>query len=323
LLDRARKKGTTAKYSKWVVFWQQFCAEGDENGAYPEFTWNLAKWYEFQGYLKPCTEDRDLNTIRSALNRHFADNVGYRPALGTDVSSSIREWAADMDDMKRARGEEPGLNRVPCPEAAVQRVIELGERERGIRLGWLCLLTVQLLGWLRADSLAGLQKGDVVAGVDGRVQMAIRYMKNRPEFRVHPGMIDMAAPDGDSTRRHWRVRAAHVLRRGEQLYPRWETLLSDLVSNPNDKNGATASSVMTGWLRKLTVGVEIPGGAVVASHSWRETGAVSCHKANYDTMKMCEHGFWRDPNTMFTSYIRPFLHFPRSALLAELYDCLQ
>eukprot|EP01047_Picozoa_sp_COSAG01_P077217 COSAG01_NODE_13828_length_1529_cov_90.571329_2_plen_54_part_00 len=51
--------------------------------------------------------------------------------------------------------------------------------------------------------------------------------------------------------------------------------------------------------------------------------AVSCYRAQYNVMKMTDRGLWRDPNTMFTSYIRPFLSFPYNAVLAELYDDLE
>ena len=80
--------------------------------------------------------------------------------------------------------------------------------------------------------------------------------------------------------------------------------------------------IMTAKMRDMTRGVVVPTGSTVSSHSWREMGAVASYKANYDMMRMCERGFWKDPATMWGSYIQPFLDFPRSDFLAELYDDL-
>eukprot|EP01047_Picozoa_sp_COSAG01_P036950 COSAG01_NODE_2908_length_6880_cov_42.122401_3_plen_297_part_00 len=169
--------------------------------------------------------------------------------MGVDVNASIVQWGLDMDEMKRARGEEPRLNRVPCPEAATRSVIEQGERAVGQDLGWLALLVVQLLCWLRADSVAGLQRGDVcVRGDGGYLSVAIRYMKNRPEFRSAPGLIEMPGGRG---RQHWRSRAlrVHVLERASRLYRGWETLLAHTVTHPNASNGSAAAGILTAKLR--------------------------------------------------------------------------
>ena len=47
-------------------------------------------------------------------------------------------------------------------------------------------------------------------------------------------------------------------------------------------------------------------GLVVASHSWREMGAVASFHAKYDTLRMASHGFWKDPGTMWNNYIKPY-----------------
>ena len=74
------------------------------------------------------TENKDLNLIRSALNRHFSDHRrGYRSFKGVDVNAVIVKWRDMMEGRQRAKGKEPGLNRVPCPEAVLERVIVRGE----------------------------------------------------------------------------------------------------------------------------------------------------------------------------------------------------
>jgi hypothetical protein len=59
--------------------------------------YTLAKWYLFAGYLWFHTEDRDLNKVRSALNRFFHDNRAGRPLRGVDVNKVISVWQACMD----------------------------------------------------------------------------------------------------------------------------------------------------------------------------------------------------------------------------------
>jgi len=313
---------TMAKYNRWQKFWGEFCALGDGYRPYREFTWTLWKWHMFLGWLEDRTEDRDLNMIRSAINRHFSDNQAGRPIKGVDVSATIAEWAEFQDAKKRGRGEEPGLNRVPCPEAAVRQLMDGAERASGKQLGWAALLLVQLLCWMRADSCAGFQDNDIVVYQDGRVSVSVRYMKNRKEFVGQPGLIEIAAPKSQRAR-HARRRLVAVLRRAQHLCPGWQTLLADAVDGkPNLKNGSEAAMIMTAKMRDLTRGVDVPAGCTTSSHSWREMGAVASFKANYDTMRMCERGFWKDPNTMYTAYIQPYLHFPRSEFLAELYDDL-
>jgi hypothetical protein len=73
---------------------------------------------------------------------------------------------------------------------------------------------------------------------------------------------------------------------------------------------------------QMPKGISIALTVNVTSHSWREMAAVSCYRAGHDFMRMTDRGFWRDPNTMMTSYIRPFLAFPFSPMLAQLYDDL-
>ena len=68
--------------------------------------------------------------------------------------------------------------------------------------------------------------------------------------------------------------------------------------------------------------VQLPDGAIIASHSWREMAAVASARAGFCMFRMSNRGLWRRIETMLQSYIRPFEHFPFSAVLAELYDDL-
>jgi hypothetical protein len=176
------------------------------------------KWYLFQGYLKQFTEDGDLNRVRSAINRHFDDEVQERPIMGVAVRRSIVEWKMEMDEMKKARGEEPGLNRVPCPEAAVRMLIEEGERADGADLGWFALQLVMLLCWLRADSVAGFQPGDCVVNADGSLTVCVRHLKMRPHTKMrsmdhhckHWGMLGLIRT-GDATKMVTAFRKCNVI----------------------------------------------------------------------------------------------------------------
>ena len=105
---RARPAKQQKTYDRWVQFWVDFNAVGDGWHPYDALVFTLAKWYLFAGYLWNYTEDRDLNKVRSALNRHFADNRRGRPLLGVDVNKVIKVWGEEMDAKKRGRGEQVG-----------------------------------------------------------------------------------------------------------------------------------------------------------------------------------------------------------------------
>ena len=324
--QRVRPAGTREKYDRWVVFWQEFCRLGGPGGAYPEFEWEeltpLNKFKLFLGWLEETrrTVDRNAQGIASALNRHFSDHGRGRPFKGVDVQAEIKQWAVDRDDDKRAAGLEPGLNRVPCPEAAVRRLIERGETVHGVQLARCCCLVVQLLGWLRADSVAGMRPGDIAFDEAGALVLLIRWMKLRPAFKLNPGVIQIPAAGWPA---HWRARAFGVLRRGLAL-PRHFLFTLTSLPPPSKEGGAYAAGGLTGWLRELVQGLPLPANAVVGSHSWREMACVSCWKAQPRkcVIAMQERGFWKKFQTMYGSYIEPFLWFPRSLLLAELYDDL-
>jgi hypothetical protein len=126
-------------------------------------------------------------------------------------------------------GKEIRLNRIPCPEVVIRRIIDLGRSATGPMLRRLGLLVIQLLCWLRADSIAGFRDGDVAFDYVGGLTMMVRFMKMRPGFRDQPGLIQVAA----AAPWHWRGRAFIVLRQALQLEPDFVSDLSRLAK-PRD-----------------------------------------------------------------------------------------
>ena len=62
---------------------------------------------------------------------------------------------------------------------------------------------------------------------------------------------------------------------------------------------------------------------MIGSHSWQEMAAVACYQAKFDTLRMSCHRFWRDPTTMWNSYIRPYKDsFPYCRFLVGVFDFL-
>ena len=52
------------------------------------------------------------------------------------------------------------------------------------------------------------------------------------------------------------------------------------------------------------------------------TPALAAHRAGCNPMRAAEHGFWAQPETMWTSYVKPYLTFPRSPICEEIVDFL-
>ena len=66
--------------------------------------------------------------------------------------------------------------------------------------------------------------------------------------------------------------------------------------------------------------LNLPDGAIVASHSFREMGATTAVKARYSAPLACAHGLWKRLATMNDHYV--FLEFPYSRWLARVLDFL-
>ena len=66
------------------------------------------------------------------------------------------------DTSQEMRGEDAGLERVPVPETLFVHLLHVARHstDRSL-LRWIATFFLQLLGWLRGNSVGGLQPGDV------------------------------------------------------------------------------------------------------------------------------------------------------------------
>jgi len=323
-LARVRPKQTVQRYDKWVAHWLTWCAEQ----RFDVLSYSLGKWHLFAGWLESKTEDRDLNQVRSALNRLFDDDQQGRPFVGADVKAVIVDWAATKDAEKRARGEEVGLNRVPMNEAAVRQVFEIGLRASGLSLGKAAILITNMLSWARAASMAGLREGDAAFDRHGTFVVLLRFVKLRKEFVDNPGEIRVLPPTEQQRaeaarrgRRHYRDVAFSILRRANMFCPGWQTLVADRCT-PSERGGDVAAKLVTSWMREFCGAdvMNVADGQTVSAHSIREMAAVTNYQSGGSEAAGCQRGFWKAPTTMWTNYVKPYLHWPRSEVLAELYD---
>ena len=91
-LARVRPGATKQRYGRWQAFWEDWCAGAQLD----PLTFTLAKWYKFVEWLDSRTKDRDLNAVRSALNRMFNDEGRGRPFVGVDVRSLPQRRFEDL-----------------------------------------------------------------------------------------------------------------------------------------------------------------------------------------------------------------------------------
>ena len=136
LLATARDANTARKYERRLNKWFEFCEIGHAGKPYDPDTWNLSKFWLFVGWmLDPANNrDKDLNTVRSAMNQYFEDGGGERVVLGHTVRTIISKFKLRMEEMKMERGEDVGLNRIPCDGAIFEIVLAEAESATGLRL---------------------------------------------------------------------------------------------------------------------------------------------------------------------------------------------
>ena len=325
-----RPQATQDQYDPFVKLWLEWNDLGHLGQPYDPMLATSDKFELFAGWLLGAdgewgrSRNKDLNMIRSALNRFFDDNQHGRPLKGTDVASMVTNYRGLMVAKKVAAGEEADLHRVPCPEAALLTLIALGQSAVGENLSWIANLLLQLIGWFRADTMAGLRAGDVTIDNFGHLNVLIRHMKFRPAYRTQPGLMTIPPGPADQPL-HTRNVVFAIFRRAMDADPSVFSMIGRRVS-PTATNGAAAAQLITDKLRELVdvKSLNLPVGATVSSHSFREMGATAAAKAGYDSIRMAAHGHWREIATMFNSYIKPFLDaFPFSLVLAELNDFLR
>ena len=338
LRRRKRNPRTTRAYSEKERLWLRFNEEGDGTSSYDPLLVTDDKFDLFAGWLlgdaehgiKGESTNKDLNVFRSALNRFFAKEGLGRP-LGTigdsnvEVNQTIKHYRSLQILSKAMRGEDSDLHRVPCPESCFLYLLRRGEASTdSVELTWIGTFFVQLLGWLRGNSVGGFIEGDVQFDLEGALNIAVRRMKMRPHFLVQPGLIHIPAPSGDPE--HPRARVFRVLRRCFLANRRFYLVVAE-TAKPNVETGEDASAaLLTKHLRVMCCDLiaTLPAGVMVASHSWREMAATACHMAHYDSLRMSAHGFWQNVGTMFVAYIEPFRAiFPISPFLARLFDFLR
>ena len=91
---------------------------------------------------------------------------------------------------------------------------------------------------------------------------------------------------------------------------------------PQAKNGEVAARKLTEYLREICPQSEmnLARGETVSAHSIREMAALHTYLSGGSETHAVQRGLWKTVQTMWTNYIMPYLHWPRSELLEELYD---
>jgi hypothetical protein len=278
---------------------------------------DVHKFRLFAGWLLERSRDKDLNKVRSAVNRYLEDNQQPRALLGKPVARLIEKYREEQLAMDAAEGIESALNRVPCPEIALRRLVDIGEAGSQQDLFWVCVLLVMLLGWFRASTMQGIRQGDVRFARDGSLLVSVRKMKGRPDLLRAPGLVQIPdAPPG-----HPRHRVFSVLHSLLDVEPDALARLAQLLP-ATGRNRADAATRITAEFRRLVPRAELrlPAGAVVSSHSFREMGASIAMAAGYSEHRARRHGLWKQLATMLNHYV--FDEFPFSRWLAELFDFL-
>eukprot|EP01050_Picozoa_sp_SAG11_P017851 SAG11_NODE_2622_length_3167_cov_3.968057_1_plen_260_part_00 len=256
------------------------------------------------------------------------EDHGQRRALLGDAINRINLRYRDMQVSRRLqRGEQVDLQRVPCPEIALQRLVVVGSVAHGDDLFWCACLLLMAICWFRAATVARMQPGDVRFDGNGGLVVVVRECKGRPEFRVRPALVQIPAPAQNGSwrriwRRHPRETIFRVLRRFLRSEPRGFGRLGQLVS-ARARGGGAAAMQLTAEFRRLVPPhtLNLPAGAVVASHSFREMGATTAVQAHYSAPLACAHGLWQRLSTMNDSYV--FLWSPFSRWFAVVLDFLR
>ena len=88
------------------------------------------------------------------------------------------------------------------------------------------------------------------------------------------------------------------------------------------QGGAAAANRLTAEFRRLVPPetLNLPAGAVVGSHSFREMGATTSIKARYSEALICDQGLWQRFATVIEHYY--FKQFPFSQWAAQVFDFL-
>ena len=141
-----RPQATQDQYDPFVKLWLEWNDLGHLGQPYDPMLATPDKFELFAGWLLGAdgewgrSRNKDLNMIRSALNRFFDDNQRGRPLKGTDVATMVTNYRGLMVAKMVAAGEDADLHRVSCREAALLTLIALGQSAVGENLNWIANL---------------------------------------------------------------------------------------------------------------------------------------------------------------------------------------
>ena len=301
-------KYASARLRRWNQ-WNEFCALGDGQGnEYELYSVSQSKWKLFSGWLADgVSEDKDLNTWRSAINHYFAEAEKGRPLKGFDVNNVIKGHGVLLTKRKVAAGKEMEQFRVGTNKLHIQRLQALGMVVTGRLLSIIGLLLNMSIFGYRAATAGGYLPGDS-NWVNGRsvaiadvLVFLFRSVKKRPELRWKPEPRMRTMP----------FEKGHPLRLTMQVIKRAMTADPDALGvaarecRLSSKSTAAdcerlAAPLITKWMRDIfgegTLGV--PKGLFIASHSWRIMLASACQAIKCDLDFVCIECFWMNRSSM-------------------------
>ena len=204
LRSQLRPANTQTTYDGPVSMWLEFNDIGHHGRPYDPLVATVDKFMIFAGWLagdpgeRGRSTNKDLNMFRSAVNRWLDDNQAGRPLKG---SPDLNKLIARYRELQVASKIDADLHRVPCPEAVFLHLIRVGASSTDpTLLDFVANHLLMLLGWFRADTMAGMRDGDVRFDAFGNLNILIRHMKFRPEYRATPGLMTIPpGPDAHSS----------------------------------------------------------------------------------------------------------------------------
>ena len=152
---------------------------------------------------------------------------------------------------------------------------------------------------------------------NGAFMVSVRECKGRPELKVQPALVEIAAAPPGRPRRE----VFDVLHR--LLDSDTDALCRvGQVVGARARGGSAAAERLTKEFRRLVPPetLNLPVGAVVGSHSFREMGATTSIKARCSEALICDQGLWQRFATVIEHYY--FKQFPFSQWAAAVFDFL-
>jgi hypothetical protein len=82
---------------------------------------------------------------------------------------------------------------------------------------WVVVFVLQMLGWFRGVTMAGMQPGDVVLSPAGHLLVTVRWMKGWLDMEATLGL--MSLPPAAERSARWRL--YRIMRRASAISPTW------------------------------------------------------------------------------------------------------